>query len=61
MNILKLLKIPGILFEDNEGAKFVVGNKQVSRITNHIALKKHYIREFTKVNDGVEQGRIMKI
>ena len=44
--------LPGVLFEDNEGAIFLSNNKQVSQRTKHIDLRYHFLREFT--NKGKE-------
>ena len=58
---LNLVDLPGMLFEDNAGAIFLAGNKQVSKRTKHIDLKHHFIREFTEEKNGVQQGVIFKI
>ena len=58
---LKLVELPGLLFEDNAGAIFLAGNCQVSKRTKHIDLKHHYIREFTEERNGYQQGVIHKI
>ena len=58
---LRLLEIPGILFEDNSGSIFLAQNKQVSKRTKHIDLKHHFIREFTECQDGIQYGKIYKI
>ena len=39
-------KIPGTIFEDNEGAIFLAKNQQVSMRTKHIDVKYHFIREY---------------
>jgi hypothetical protein len=36
---------PGIIYEDNVGAIFLVKNKQVSQRTKHIDVRHHYVRE----------------
>jgi len=61
LNELNLVDLPGMLFEDNAGAIFLAGNKQVSKRTKHIDLKHHFIREFTEEKNGVQQGSIFKI
>ena len=61
MTELKLVELPGLLFEDNAGAIFLAGNRQVSKRTKHIDLKHHYIREFTEERNGYQQGAIYKI
>ena len=61
MNELNLMELPGIMLEDNAGAIFLAANKQVSKRTKHIDLKHHSIREFTEIEDGIQQGEIMKI
>ena len=61
MNELNLMELPGIMLEDNAGAIFLAANKQVSKRTKHIDLKHHFIREFTEIEDGIQQGKIMKI
>ena len=38
-------EIPGIIFEDNEGAIFLAKNSQVGMRTKHIDVKYHYIRD----------------
>jgi hypothetical protein len=54
--------IPAIIFEDNEGAIFLSGNKQVSQRTKHIDLRYHFIREFTKKNsEGIGKGILAKV
>ena len=58
---LRLAELPGLMFEDNAGAIFLAGNKQVSKRTKHIDLKHHLIREFTENINGVQQGKIYKI
>ena len=58
---LRLAELPGFLFEDNSGAIFLAGNKQVSKRTKHIDLKHHFIREFTEDRNGYQQGKIFKI
>ena len=49
------------MFEDNAGAVFLAGNRQVSKRTKHIYLKHHFIREFTEERNGVQQGAIYKV
>ena len=61
MTELNLVDLPGLLFEDNAGAIFLAGNRQVSKRTKHIDLKHHYIREFTEERNGYQQGVIHKI
>ena len=58
---VKLSDLPGYMFEDNAGAVFLAGNRQVSKRTKHIDLKHHFIREFTEEKDGCKQGEIFKI
>ena len=43
-------KMPGIIFEDNEGAIFLAKNQQVGMRTKHIDVKYHFIRDL--VSDG---------
>ena len=38
-------KMPGIIYEDNEGAIFLAKNQQVGMRTKHIDIKYHFIRE----------------
>ena len=38
-------EMPGIIYEDNEGAIFLVKNQQVGMCTKHIDIKYHFIRE----------------
>ena len=38
-------EIPGIIFEDNEGAIFLTKNSQVGMHTKHIDVKYHFIRD----------------
>ena len=38
-------KIPGIIFEDNEGAIFLAKNSQVGMRTKHIDVKYHFVRD----------------
>ena len=50
---LNLVDVPTLLFEDNAGAIFLAGNKQVSKRTKHIGLMHHFIQEFTdERNEG---------
>ncbi len=58
---LNLVDLPCMMFEDNAGAIFLAGNRQVSKRTKHIDLKHHFIREFTEERNGVQQGAIYKI
>jgi len=58
---LRLRELPGILFEANSGSIFLARNKQVSKRTEHIDLKYHFIIEFTECQDGIQQGKIFKI
>ena len=58
---LNLVNLPGMLFEDNAGAIFLAGNKQVSKRTKHIDLKHHFIHKFIEEKNGVQQGAIYKI
>ena len=44
---------PSIILEDNNGAIFLVGNKQVNQRTKHIDVKHHFIREFKNQNRGI--------
>jgi len=58
----KLMDLPGVIGEDNQGAIFLSQNKQVSNRTKHIDLKYHFIREFIeKRNNKTQQGIIFKI
>ena len=58
---LRLAELTGFLFEDNSGAIFLAGNKQVRKRTKHVDLKHHFIREFTEDRNGYHQGKIFKI
>ena len=58
---LNLVDLPCMMFEDNAGAIFLAGNRQVSKRTKHIDLKHHLIREFTEDRNGMQQGAIFKI
>ena len=42
---LKVVEKPGLIFEDNTGAIFLVANKQVGPRTKHIDVRHHFIRE----------------
>ena len=54
--------LPGVIFEDNEGAIFLSKNKQVSQRTKHIDLRYHFLREFTdKGNGQAGQGILLKV
>jgi len=56
------VKLPGIIFEDNNGAKFLVRNKQVTMRTKHIDVRYHFVREFCNRNlDVVVQGHVEKV
>ena len=37
--------MPGIIYEDNEGAIFLAKNQQIGMHTKHIDIKYHFIRE----------------
>ena len=41
-------KVPGVIFEDNEGAIFLAKNQQVGMRTKHIDVKYHFIRDLIK-------------
>lgn len=43
-------KIPGVIFEDNEGAIFLAKNQQVGMRTKHIDVKYHFVRDLLKEN-----------
>ena len=59
---LSEVMLPGVIFEDNEGAIFLSNNKQVSQRTKHIDLRYHFLREFTyKGNELAGQGMLMKV
>lgn len=54
--------LPGVIYEDNQGAIFMSRNKQVSQRTKHIDLRYHFLRDFT--NDGREgcaRGKLIKV
>ena len=54
--------IPGVIYEDNEGAIFLSKNKQVSQRTKHIDVRYHFLRDFTwKGNNSCEKGKLMKV
>jgi len=56
------VKLPGIIFEDNSGAIFLVRNKQVSMRTKHIDVRYHFVWEFCNRNsDGIVQGHVEKV
>ena len=38
------VELPGVLFEDNNGATFLVKNKQVGMRTKHIDIEYHIVR-----------------
>ena len=42
--------MPGIIFEDNEGAIFLAKNQQVGMRTKHIDVKYHFIRDLVADN-----------
>ena len=50
---LGLCKKPGLIFEDNTGAIFLVTNKQVGARTKHIDVRHHFVREH------VESGNVL--
>ena len=58
---MNLLRTPGLIGEDNQGAIFLANNKQVSQRTKHIDIKYHFIREFITKKNGVQQGHVFKI
>ena len=58
---VNLVNIPCMTFEDNTGAIFLAGNRQVRKRAKYIDLKRHFIREFTKERNGVQQGAICKM
>ena len=58
---LNLVNLSCMMFEDNAGAIFLAGNRQVSKRTKHIDLKHHFIHDFTEDRNGVQQGAIYKI
>ena len=43
-------KMPGIIYEDNEGAIFLAKNQQVGMRTKHIDVKYHFIRDLVADN-----------
>ena len=45
LNELVVGKMPGIIYEFNEGAIFLAKNQQVGMHTKHIDIKYHFIRE----------------
>ena len=54
--------MPGIIFEDNNGAIILVRNKQVTMTTKHIDVRYHFVREFCNRNsDGIVQGHVEKV
>ena len=42
--------LPGIIYEDNEGAIFLAKNQQVGMRTKHIDVKYHFIRDLVQDN-----------
>ena len=42
--------MPGIIYEDNEGAIFLAKNQQIGMHTKHIDIKYHFIRELIGQN-----------
>ena len=58
---LNFVDLTGMLFEDNAGTIFLASNKQVSKRTNHIDLKNHFIRECAEEKNGMQQGAIFNI
>ena len=56
------IKLPGILFEDNTGAIFLVHNKQVGARTKHIDVQYHFVRSFCSEDEyGIVKGKVEKI
>ena len=54
--------LPGIMYEDNEGAIYLSKNKQVSQRTKHIDLRYHFLRDFVdKKNESCGHGMMMKV
>ena len=49
---IKLVKYPGLIGEDNQGAIFLAENLQVNQRTKHIDTKFHFIREFIREKHG---------
>ena len=45
--------LPGVMYEDNKAAMYLVKNKHVSTRTKHIDIKHHYVREHVGNNYGV--------
>ena len=41
-------QLPGIIYEDNEGAIFLAKNQQVSMRTKHIDVRYHFIRDLVQ-------------
>ena len=58
---LNLAELSTLLFEENSGSIFMVGNKQVIKRTKHVDLKHHFIRELTESIYGEQQGKMFKI
>ena len=46
---MKLLKLPGLIGEDNQGTFFLTENKQVNERTKQIDIKFHFNREFMEI------------
>ena len=56
------VELPGVLLEDNNGAIFLVKNKQVGMRTKHIDIQYHFVREFCNENsDGIVECHVEKI
>ena len=58
---MKLIHLPGLIGEDNQGAIFLAENKQVNERTKYIDIKHHFIREFVEPKNGIQQGQIFKV
>ena len=41
-------QLPGIIYEDNEGAIFLAKNQQISMRTKHIYVRYHFIRDMAQ-------------
>ena len=54
--------LPGVIYEDNDGAIFLSKNKQVGQRTKHIDIRYHFLREFTdKGKNSCGQGQMLKV
>ena len=61
LNELNIVDLPCMVFEYNAGAIFLARNRQVSKRTNHVDLKHHFIYEFIEDKNGVQQDGIYKM